>query len=722
MNIILKKCYIEIIFLLCLISFSNGKELIIYEIDEFFEIIENFEISEEDSKKLINSLTQILERYVYLDILKNPPQPSPNYHNRVDLINELKYVNTKRRPLYYFYRDVKAIIDSCQDLHLSINLNENINSNSDFNLTNFLFIAPLYYFISQKDVYSFSNEVYRSFDPDLANEIKSFELKPIKSINGMNPLEYIQKFNNNFRNIKSPQGQFVFNMNKIQGFSILVFPLDSTSLTNIHIVYEDDSELIYNYRVLYCYDNYQLGEYFSVPKNPNYFFYEFLKPKQNFYHILNGNEKEKIDWKLTYDNGDLKCTVDDNNKVNVIYQNTFFPSNLEESIIFFDECFSSFDNNYYPIIIIEDFNRGGYGRLADLLISYINLNKTSIVYSSYRYNEQTQNYVSKFYAHKPLGNCEIKYGTYFFNNIIKEDNYGETPDGKKLIHKRTEMFDSFIIDDNIFYNIRENTKYIRNPHEIIIFTDGFSFSATSSFIKHIQLEGGAIIVGYNGNPNLESFDASQSPTSVHRTNIKKDPLSKEIEELGFTLSYSIIEEFSELENGNKTSIPLEYIINEIDERIQIYYGYDDSVYQNFINEALKIFNKYKTRCNPKNKKLLFISEKCVFPDNLMHGGFECDDRGFWSQKCVPSYCDNGYTLDKINNKCVRNKCIKRNELYEYFRDISIVDGLKIFFCLLQICFIIGLYKQKKMRTYIFVILIVIIDISFIFFFYNQSSH
>ena len=126
-------------------------------------------------------------------------------------------------------------------------------------------------------------------------------------------------------------------MNKIQGFSILVFPLDSTSLTNIQIVYEDGSELIYNYKVLYIYDNYQLGEYFSVPKAPNHFFYEFLRPKQNFYHILNGNEKEKIEWKLAYDNGDLKCTVDDNNKVNVIYQNTFSPSNLDESIIFFDE-------------------------------------------------------------------------------------------------------------------------------------------------------------------------------------------------------------------------------------------------------------------------------------------------------------------------------------------------------------------------------------------------
>ena len=495
MNIIQKKCYINILLLFCLISFSKGKEHKIYEIDEFFEIMENIKISEENSIKIVDDITQILERYVYLDILKNPSQPSKNYHNKVDLINELKYVNTKRRPLYNFYRDIKAIIDSCQDLHLSINLNENINNNSDFDLLNFFFISPVSFLIYKNNVYSFSNEEYISFDPDFEEEIKDFETKSILSINDMDPLDYIQKFNNNFRNIKSPQGQFVFNMNKISSFSILVFPLDSTSLTNIKILYEDESELVYNYKVLYINDNFQLGEYFNIPKNKNHFFYEFLKPKKNLYNVINSNDQKKIEWNLSFDNGDIKCTVDDKNKVNVIYQNTFHASDLEECVLFFFDCFSSFDTNTYPIIIIEDFNGGGYGRLADFLLSYINLNKTSLVFSSYRYNEQTQNYISKFYAHKSLNSCKIHSGTYFFNNIIKEDNYGKDENGEKIIHKRTEMFDSFLIDENIFYNIRQNAKYIRKPHEIIIFTDGFSFSATSSFIKHVQLEGGAIIVG-----------------------------------------------------------------------------------------------------------------------------------------------------------------------------------------------------------------------------------
>ena len=64
------KLYIFLIFL----SLPFSQQLFsIYEPIEFFSIIKIIEISKEDSEKLIKNLSQILERYVYLDILKNPP-------------------------------------------------------------------------------------------------------------------------------------------------------------------------------------------------------------------------------------------------------------------------------------------------------------------------------------------------------------------------------------------------------------------------------------------------------------------------------------------------------------------------------------------------------------------------------------------------------------------------------------------------------------------------
>lgn len=149
---------------------------------------------------------------------------------------------------------------------------------------------------------------------------------------------------------------------------------------------------------------------------------------------------------IFFDNGNLRCKVDDNNKVNVIFQNTFFPSDFFKSIEFFLECFSNFDNNKYPIIVIESFNLGGFGDLADFLASYINLNKSSVIFSSYRYNDDIKDNVAPLYDMKTIDTCEIKNSKYIFNSTsFKEDNYGE-----KIKHKRTLIFDTSLIDQNFF--------------------------------------------------------------------------------------------------------------------------------------------------------------------------------------------------------------------------------------------------------------------------------
>ena len=89
----------SLIIFLILFSFSLEVEqkYTIYEVENFLNTISQTEITEEDSTKLINALKQILERYVYLDILKKPPQPSEGYHNAVDLIKELDKIQKGKR-------------------------------------------------------------------------------------------------------------------------------------------------------------------------------------------------------------------------------------------------------------------------------------------------------------------------------------------------------------------------------------------------------------------------------------------------------------------------------------------------------------------------------------------------------------------------------------------------------------------------------------------------
>ena len=136
-----------LLFFLILLSFTIEKdsEKKIFEIEEFFELIYQTNITKQDSTKLINNLKKILERYVYLDIAKLPPQPLKGYINEVDLIKELSNVNQEERPLYDFYRDVKIIIDKCQDLHLNIDLNREFSSG--ITLENSLLLFPLILYI-----------------------------------------------------------------------------------------------------------------------------------------------------------------------------------------------------------------------------------------------------------------------------------------------------------------------------------------------------------------------------------------------------------------------------------------------------------------------------------------------------------------------------------------------------------------------------------------------
>ena len=86
--------------------------------------------------------------------------------------------------------------------------------------------------------------------------------------------------------------------------------------------------------------------------------------------------------------------------------------------------------------------------------------------------------------------------------------------------------------------------------------------------------------------------------------------------------------------------------------------FTDENYDLFVNESLEVFKKYKTRCNPKNKKLVFYTSKCdgSFKNKYTHGGYECGDDGLWTTKCVPSYCDIGYIFDYTKNKCIYDIC------------------------------------------------------------------
>jgi hypothetical protein len=262
--------------------------------------------------------------------------------------------------------------------------------------------------------------------------------------------------------------------------------------------------------------------------------------------------------------------------------------------------------------------------------------------------------------------CKPFNGADDFMDGIK-DEYSSN--AKTIIHKRTKTFYFGSKEEiNAIHYLRKlfmNNGNLKKPTDIIIFTDGFSFSATSLFIKGFQKTGGAITVGFNGNPQLSDdlFDASQSPTNIQ--DFKESVYYQNLIELGFYVNnISASESFGD-NYMEKNSIPLEYDFDPIDERVDIYNEYSDEIYQTFIDKGKEIFKKYNQdkKCNKKNKKLLFDpsdGKTCYNfqDDKYAHGGYECGENGYWNEGvCKKYYCDLGYYYDVYEGKCKIDLCI-----------------------------------------------------------------
>ena len=102
----------------------------------------------------------------------------------------------------------------------------------------------------------------------------------------------------------------------------------------------------------------------------------------------------------------------------------------------------------------------------------------------------------------------------------------------------------------------------------------------------------------------------------------------------------------------ESHIPQEYDVQIPDKRIKIFHPYDDTYYQTFIEEAIKVLDYYKENCNPKNKIFVKLSDECKF-DNHLHGGFRCGSDSKWNKSdCAPAYCDTGYYYNRMSNYCI----------------------------------------------------------------------
>ena len=646
-----------------------------------YETLIHENVTEEYCKEVISNIKSLLEEvYIYTDFLKAPKQPEgySDYIKKVDLIDELNKIETNDTNFYDFYRKIQNVIAKAKDGHLNAIAKKTPNN---LDLETLIFCIPFTYlptaeqtglsfiFVSLKLAFNsdFCSDQYT--EEELA-KMQSFHLKKIKSINGMDVNAYLEDLASKYYSLHSPQANYVKIINSIYALQIMVYPFKKEEL-NLKIEFEEEIlETSYKFQKLNFFSS-EFKEYFL--KENDKFFKKGI-PIQNFIELekkfklekglLNKRDLAEEDiWDLKTADNNLKCRVDETNKLNILLQKSFNHSDFYDYENTMYECFSKFYSNDFKIVVIESRNGGGDSNLCVPFSLLMNPKNTNPI-TGYM---KTTNIVKKLFF-----DSDVNLNPETCKSITEADKdvfEGEIDDyGNNILHKRTKDFEIL----NIFIKKKVEAKrkeYLsgktKKPTEIIIYTDGYSFSCTSMFIKYMQITGSAIIVGYNSSPGLfgTKFDASQSNSAVDSFSFSNQ--TQNLEKLGFNIRTTFIEQFDPNDKNNP-KIPMEFKIYPVDLVSRIIQPYDDSLLDYFVKESQSIFQQFNNLegiCNPNNTLLYYETSDCDSMINIehAHGGYICNSQGKWdTTKCIAAYCDEGYILNNEKTQCIKDPCQKYN--------------------------------------------------------------
>ena len=688
----------------------------VYKPNEVISFLNELNLPKEDRKYIIGNITKILQKaYAFYEIAKNPPQPDfdPNYHIKVDIKKELEEIDIEKKTYFELWKDIRKVLGKLRDKHL-------LYLFSDFFLitANFKVLMPIKLellkngenprIFGRKN----DNQQYIQNFSNYENVIKIIEKNiniPIKLINNKNPFDFISEFNNNDCDYKSPHAKFPLKYNDF--FQSEFLPFSVEDLNNLTVVYDNEDILPLEYLIISNRDiyNYTNNDIFlqlsKIDHNYKRYINQNLMNLNNIFeeiHIdgikFNKNENnlklsdiddsiydwDFCDWDYCYLDS-FKCKVDNISNINVYYMNNLFAFDTSSFASVILQCAELFDNNTYPIILIDDSNAGGSVFLCQFLLESFSPLSTANIYFSVRKTDLLSNYL--------INNVNV----YNINNNCTKMNFSELLETEKEIkinygnNVNDTLSPPFLVYGGIRAYLDELKSILKNkrkPTDIMVLTDGASFSAASMFIKYLQYYGGGITVGYFGNPNKTNipYDSSVSPSAI----LSGYDLSKESDEYKrFEDKYQIstqIPVFQTFFDPSNMSIPLEYLVTPVDEVVPLYEIYSENNYDKFIDIAKKIFEKYKKECNPNNKNLVLVTSECdkFFKNNYTHGGYQCGSDGKWSTKCVASYCDLGYIFDHVKGKCVIDYCSKVERIIDNSDNSDSNDNDKKFYAIIII--------------------------------------
>ena len=176
-------------------------------LDDLYELVDESYID-----TVVSNFSYLLENnYVYYHIAQNPP--GPYNHTPIDLKEALNNIDKTNRKFYDFYRDLKEVIATPEDLHLSIN---GISTPKGFNFQYMVACLPFSYYVEKKT--EEAPKLYIKYFSDCANYFSEKVKKyvndkadnkiALEQINGQDPFDYIQNFGKPYVALRNPHAQF----------------------------------------------------------------------------------------------------------------------------------------------------------------------------------------------------------------------------------------------------------------------------------------------------------------------------------------------------------------------------------------------------------------------------------------------------------------------------------------------------------------------------------
>ena len=175
-------------------------------------------------------MKKIMQSYAFIDILKNPQQPSqyPNYYEKLDIDYELdKIRNGTYTNFYSFFHDIWYMVVKTRDLHLSFSVNG--EGNEDYKkLTQLSYILPFEFKFQDNGIFLVPHMNTEAVSDDEAT-----------TINDADPILFIRDFGNKFAGLKSPHARYTYAKTVIGQGSLASMPLPKSYLSEkIKVKYE----------------------------------------------------------------------------------------------------------------------------------------------------------------------------------------------------------------------------------------------------------------------------------------------------------------------------------------------------------------------------------------------------------------------------------------------------------------------------------------------------